>query len=321
MADDTWYRSTDWDEGAQEIFFKKLKRARSKKLYCIHVKARILYNTKDKNKMNGAKTLLQEALISLKDEKYDLPNIAETLSRWYLKEEAFANAEKYIRQYFELVNSGKVPRVQKGAKPEELLAELLMLRGSEKDIKEAIALIDDFRKARDEKNNNKAPYVPPYEMLEDKIAQDLDKNNSLSVEDACDNFEIRHSDLNYNIIHEKSQKSLDYLWKHLSESAYSDEYKVSSYPWYTLKEVIVGGNLQTEYREFPGELFSYIPELGAYIGQVLINSLSGKWQHRQQLIKSRVYIKQHRVNPFLIAYYVVYYHFPIKDVMKKLDYF
>jgi hypothetical protein len=50
----------------------------------------------------------------------------------------------------------------------------------------------------------------------------------------------------------------------------------------------------------------FIPALGAYLGEVLVKRLGGKWVKRQPILKSSVKVKTMELAPFWIAFHVVY---------------
>jgi hypothetical protein len=53
-------------------------------------------------------------------------------------------------------------------------------------------------------------------------------------------------------------------------------------------------------------LTEFIPALGGYLGEVLVKELGGKWQVKNQLLKSVVKLKGAEIAPFDIAYKVVF---------------
>lgn len=317
MNDTIWYLDSGWNLEDQNVFYSKIKRARNRKLEYTLKKARVLYGTEEGNKKEAAKELLLNALKDYSDEKFDLPDIAQTLSRWYLLEHKFKESERLIDEYFKLIDDGKSGRVLKGVNPHELKAELLMLQPNlEKNI-QAIEFIKKWHRERDKSNGNKKPYIPMYSTLEawsEKISCQYVISN---VNDVWDSFEISHSDLDYEIIHKKDENSLLYLWKYISEISSLNDYKISSYSWYKLEEVTYED--RTEYIETEGELFEYILQLGAYIGQVLINHFSGTWNNEDSIIKCRILINNQQLNTFLFAYIIVVYRFPLKDVINRLE--
>jgi len=320
MSDKVWYRSSDWDSEAQETFKKKIRRARSNKVSYTLTKARVLYGTGEEDKAAGAKALLEAALSEYRDEPFDVPDMAQTLVRWYLKDEDFASAEKFIDEYFRLIAEGKSGRVQKGASPHELKAELLMLSGDREKSLEAVALIDRWHADRDLKNGNAVPYIPRFGTMRSMTVKDHDGRKVDSIDHAWDGFEIAHSDLDYDILHAKNRESLEYLWRHLSEVSRSEEYRISAYDWYDLKEAASVDHPDTiEYKQMEGDLFRYIPELGAYIGQVLVNEFAGRWEECRPLMESAVILDGGRIDPFRIAYYVVVYRFPLNRVVDGIE--
>jgi len=61
-----------------------------------------------------------------------------------------------------------------------------------------------------------------------------------------------------------------------------------------------------------------IPELGSYLGEVLINSFKGQWIEADKLMKFRVRIADRIINPFFYAYKVAHYrHRLIEDFYNK----
>ncbi|GAA3632990.1 hypothetical protein [Flavivirga jejuensis] len=61
-----------------------------------------------------------------------------------------------------------------------------------------------------------------------------------------------------------------------------------------------------------------IPELGSYLGEVLINSFKGQWIRADKLMKFRVRITDRIINPFFYAYKVAHYgHRLIEDFYNK----
>lgn len=319
MADNSWYTSTGWDESEQNIFFAKIKRARAQRVYYTLVKARTLYSTNNRTLMDAGIKLLVDGLDLYKDEEFDLPNMAEALGYWYFKERQFILSEKYLRCYFDLLKSGKIARITK-ISLHELLAELLMLKSTNESMSEAKTLIDQWHTERDTKNRNERPYFPSFKYPENFDIRDVLGNPITSIEEACDGFEIHHSDLDYALVHQRNQMSLDYLWEHLSEVATNDEYKISNYSWYRTEKVIVSENpTEMEYRDLPGELFWFIPEMGAYLGQTIANLRRGNWAGGDRLMQKRVIVNGHKINPFLMAYEIVRYRFPIKYAAKIHD--
>ncbi len=302
MDNDNWYETTDWDISAKEFFFDNIRKSRSRKLEYTIIKARVLYLTGDDYKKTEAKKLLVDALELYKDEKFNLPNVSELLAYWYAWEGDFELSEKYARYYFKLLESGKSCRVSKNMSCRRLLMELLMLKREKYARIESKAIMDKWLLGCDPN------YFPTYEYLENNAKLvDVSGDKMDGVEKACDGFEIHHSDLDYKIIHNRNQESLDYLWSHLSEFAVSTEYKVSSYYWYD------DSGLQSQ-------LFWYTAELGSYIGYVIINVVGGSWVNNIgiNLMSHRILIDKEIINPFLIAYDIVKYGFAVKNV--ALDY-
>ncbi|WP_028973743.1 hypothetical protein [Spirochaeta cellobiosiphila] len=317
MSDTTWYRSSDWDRESQVLFYQKIKRARNSKIDYILIKSRVLYATNESEKMAGAKNLLKNAIEEYKDKQDKVIDLAQVLSRWYLQEKNFIAAEKYIDEYFSLSQTAYSLRRQKGSNPHEIKSELLLLKKDLEQNISAIKLINQWHKNRDMDNGNVEPFVPSYLRVESYSSIVIAELGIKTIGDAWDLFEIRHSDLDYNLIHNKNEKSLLYLWNYLREGSNLDEYRLSSYSWYNLREIEVDN--QRKYLSEEGELFSYIIELGAYIGQTIIHESNGKWLLSDLIIKSRIIIHGDKINPFMIAYIIVVYRFPIKDVLERLD--
>jgi hypothetical protein len=63
----------------------------------------------------------------------------------------------------------------------------------------------------------------------------------------------------------------------------------------------------------------FVPEMGAFLGRVLVNTAKGKWVVRSPLMKSRVKIKGREVNPFLAAFAVGFYEIPVKVALEQVE--
>jgi tetratricopeptide (TPR) repeat protein len=74
---DEWFTNDRWDKAEQEVFYKKLKRARSAKDFYIRGKASTLLFSKDKDKIKDAVKLFENAII-------EFPT-SDLLSSFYLQ--------------------------------------------------------------------------------------------------------------------------------------------------------------------------------------------------------------------------------------------
>lgn len=61
-----------------------------------------------------------------------------------------------------------------------------------------------------------------------------------------------------------------------------------------------------------------VPDLGAYIGEVLVRSHGGRWTRAPTLMQRRVAIKTRLVDPFAIAWKAAFYRHPILGQVRSL---
>jgi hypothetical protein len=61
-----------------------------------------------------------------------------------------------------------------------------------------------------------------------------------------------------------------------------------------------------------------IPDLGSYIGDVLVRSHEGRWTDAPLLMQRRVEIGARLIDPFLVAWKTAYYRHPIVRQLRLL---
>jgi hypothetical protein len=83
--------------------------------------------------------------------------------------------------------------------------------------------------------------------------------------------------------------------------------------------------LSCERRWAPGAVFkedyllgTHLPQLGAYVGRVLVRSAAARWHVATPLMRSRVVVGQLAVDPFRAAYDAIYFEASLADFVRRL---
>lgn len=120
--------------------------------------------------------------------------------------------------------------------------------------------------------------------LENIPYKNIEGIESNDVEEAAEAIIVYHH-MAYTEIAEKNERALYHLDRLLKEK--EGEYNSYSY--------------EIEFLEN-----RMLPELGAYLGEVLINELAGQWDKGTVLMQSRVILKNQIINPFEEAFNVLF---------------
>jgi hypothetical protein len=142
---DRWFRSADWDEASQAEFTAKLARARPHNRYQYRrIKALALLETHDRAHEAAGRALLEENLALPDLPPHERTLALGTLARSDLAGGRLISASRFLRDA--LAMGG--PDASGTTGEEEIeLAEALMAKGGDGDIREAKALLD--RRASD----------------------------------------------------------------------------------------------------------------------------------------------------------------------------
>ena len=65
-------------------------------------------------------------------------------------------------------------------------------------------------------------------------------------------------------------------------------------------------------------LGTHLPQLGAYVGRVLVGTASGRWKVDAPLMRSRVVIGKKMVDPFRAAYDAIYFEASLADFVRSV---
>ena len=280
MADSSWYSSANWNKEDQDLYYQKIAKSRNKKAFYSRIKALSLNRTKDPIKVEAAKRILIDALEEFKDLKFDLPEMAFLLAKWFYFDNNISLAKKYIEKYFDLIQQGKIASVSSGVSPEALYSEIQFACGNSEEkatrhIKDKYSKWENFS----------------FENIKDKIIVDTSNNEINSPKDCGELIIIWHHVATKEIF-DYSEDSLTRLDSLLGESLEINDYKISDYK-----------------RDFLNSLF--IPALGSYIGEFLIKRFGGKWLINKPLMRCKLLIGKTQIDPYEFAYNVVYYRYPL----------
>jgi tetratricopeptide (TPR) repeat protein len=133
VADDDWYRSTSWDEGAQREFEKRLGRARAhNRSQYIRIKATSLASV---GELDGAQLLLERLLAEYGNDQLQAPMARYQLGELLEQRGRLDEAENEYRRVIEIHDETG----RRYGLPELRLAELLLSRGSRLAYQDALA--------------------------------------------------------------------------------------------------------------------------------------------------------------------------------------
>ena len=132
----------------------------------------------------------------------------------------------------------------------------------------------------------------PYEELEEQPYA-FTTGEADDPEEAAENIIVYHHGLVPDVF-DKTRAALRGLDTHLGERAPSREHRLSGYKISFLHE-------------------NMLPELGSYLGEVLVRERGGRWVVRAPLMKSRVMIGEREINPYRLAYQVIFYGYRLVD--------
>ena len=63
----------------------------------------------------------------------------------------------------------------------------------------------------------------------------------------------------------------------------------------------------------------FVPEFGAFLGRVLVNTARGKWIVRAPLMKSRIKLGTRELNPFRAAFATAFYEIPLAVALEQIE--
>lgn len=98
-----WYRTSDWDEAAQEDFEKRLRRARSSRPQYLRIKALAL---QDAGMPHDAETLIRRLLAEHPEEEFERPFALELLDDLVRTQDRLGEAEVHYREALATGDSG-----------------------------------------------------------------------------------------------------------------------------------------------------------------------------------------------------------------------
>lgn len=138
-----WFRSSGWSKEDQELFERKLARARShfQKAQYLKIKALALEESKDSDIRKEGRKLLQRIITDYQEQKSEVVCAFEYLGESYRKEEKLKEAEEHYRKcirYYEENLTRTGCRIHSYF----LLAELIVGTKQHKKYPEAEALFD-----------------------------------------------------------------------------------------------------------------------------------------------------------------------------------
>jgi tetratricopeptide (TPR) repeat protein len=335
MTIDPIFLNSDWDAAAQTLFWETLKKKRGQKLMYVSKKAN---NLTRNNKLQESNSLLQhfvedylanEKTILAKD-KYprlyinDIADFCLKISSNYNKlnnpekaEEQFLLAAKIYESYpndpdlcarraFDgYLNMADIFIALSEAKKAETYLSIYEKKLDKNDNKYPLALCRS-RLAGLSGNWTKADklWVKFYKDFSNhKTHLDLENHPYINVmgQAEADPVSSGEAIIVYHhcvipVIFAKDRtalEKLDGLLKGIIKTNAGEDYSFYGY------------KVEFTHKHF-------LPELGAYLGEVWVNSLGGKWILDPLLMKSRVEIKGKIYNPFEFAYKALYWQYRLQ---------
>lgn len=140
---DDWYRSSEWSKDDQELFEKKISRARNRfnKAQYLKIKALALGQSEDPDIREESKKLLQRIITGYQEQKSEVMYAFEYLGESYKKVGKLKEAEEYYRKCIQYY---KKNLTSTGWRTDShfLLAELIVNTKQHKKYPEAEVLFD-----------------------------------------------------------------------------------------------------------------------------------------------------------------------------------
>jgi hypothetical protein len=148
VSGDDWYRSDAWDEGARELFERKLARARSRPGDCLRIKGLTLTGSDDDGRVAAGRQLLQRVIDDYGDDAMSVAGAHYALADSFARDDQLGQAEQHFRECVAVQAAAWARGERFSFGPELRLAEVLIARGEPPASSEAWDLLNVFAGSR-----------------------------------------------------------------------------------------------------------------------------------------------------------------------------
>jgi hypothetical protein len=299
---DAWCTNPLWDDAARADFDEHIRRSRAgpMRAFYFKVKARYLWLGGDGEppRQQAALALLDRALGEAGGDGGVTAELLEELALFQLAAGDRAAGTASLRRCLEIAASNRRWRRYVA---ETLLARCLLDAGA---YPAAIRQFDAFYAASDARRD--------YDALEQREVFTSDGAPHGHPDDAAEYI------VAYHHAGDREEPAVP-------EVARSDRSSVAALDrLFAITEPKFREPLRRPYQ--PREAYApeflekhFVPELGAYLGRVLVNTAGGKWIARAPLMKSRVRLGRREVNPFRAAFATAFYELPLAVALEQVE--
>jgi hypothetical protein len=285
MAKKDWFYTDEWEDSPDALasFYKRVARCRGKSHYNTRRKGSRLLQSEDPVKKAAGYQILSK-LIADQEAAWDGGDLErEYLAGIYFRSKQFARAEEEYRTCHVFLK--KKRKLRKDQYDYELGRVLVHNADSAKRDEGEGYLRDFYRRT-------KAHEYQPYEELEARLTYDLPLCQVRGMELIdCNMIEMRYQD------HDHVIGGLSGAIDGLDAALFKEPMVKSLKP------------------EFVRE--TMLPELGAFVGNWVVQFKEAKWEKQTPLVKSRLRVKDALHDPFLWAFKAIYYFYPLNRILEE----
>lgn len=335
-----------WSDLDQQLFWSTLNKKRNQKLYYASTKAHYISEQNCKDAIDLLSFFINEYSTkkteTLKKEKFqlvyknaisdlciDIGGYYEKLKDWEQAEQAYIKGEQL---FYATENDDKLKPKNKYNGYLKLAQLFLDLKKPELAFKwlnqyqnalpDNIISDDVFYKLHVKVSQQTGNFSASDKLLNQHIEFNKDYSiirpySELESKPYIDSSDIISTNLN------EAANEIIAFWEYSSRTKSLQKNKASLKLLDSeLKEKSTNSELSLSINSFNVEYLNekLLPQLGAYIGEVVISELKGQWEKQEPLMKSRIKIRKHVINPFEYSYKVIFFgHRLIEEVYNKIE--
>lgn len=289
-ARDSWYTSPHWDRAARDLFETRLSRSRTpwNTWQYLRTKANCLFLSGDHERRLAAVGLLQRSLSDLPGAEPAWHSTTHArLGQYFEAMGDPAAAEGHYRRAVDLCPLGARTIVGR-SHPEEDLARLLTAAGGEEAEREAERL---------------------YDLVYDHRARQCGWRPRLADSAGVDVFGEPYTDPD-----EAAEAMVVY---HHTEPGMEVLFHPDRAALVALDRLFTGARPRAAYA-YPFLRDRFVPELGGFLGRVLVARTGGTWRVDHPVVRSRVLVGDRELDPFEAAFTAVWYERPLARLFDTL---